>query len=61
MKNKIMIDANASIKGIVCAKKDYSWNPNTSIYERSKYLKRIIDDSVTVCDEIINVIDSEKL
>ena len=56
-----MIDANASIKGIVCAKKDYSWNPNTSIYERSKYLKRIIDDSVTVCDEIINVIDSEKL
>ena len=38
-------------------KKDYCWNPSTCICENDKYLKRIIDDSVIVCDEIINVMD----
>ena len=33
-------------------KKDYGWNPSTSICENSKYLKSIADTSVIVCDEI---------
>ena len=39
-------------------KKDYGWNPVTYIPENSEYLKRIIDDLVIKCDEIINVTDS---
>ena len=39
-------------------KKDYSWNPNTCICENSNYLKSIVDDSVIVYDEIINVTES---
>ena len=39
-------------------KKDYNWNPNICIYENSTYLKSIVDDYVTECDEIINVADS---
>ena len=38
-------------------KKDYSWNPSTCICENDKYLKRFVDDSKIVCDEIIYVID----
>ena len=38
--------------------KDYSWNPSTCICEISRYLKSIVDESVIVCDEIINVTDS---
>ena len=38
--------------------KDYSWNPNTCICENSKYLKSIIDTSVTENDEIIIVMDN---
>ena len=53
-----MINSNVSIKCIVLVKKDYSWNPSTCICESSKYLKSIVDDSVTVCDEIINVTES---
>ena len=34
-------------------KKGYSWNPNTRISEKSKYLKSIANDSVIACDEII--------
>ena len=34
-------------------KKDYSCNPNTCIYENSKYLKSIADTSVIAYDEII--------
>ena len=33
---------------------DYSWNPSTCICENSRYLKHAADDSVIVCDEIIN-------
>ena len=36
-------------------KKDYSWNPITCICENRRYLKSIIGDLVTVCDEIISV------
>ena len=39
-------------------KKDYSWNPNTCICENSRHLESILDDSVIVCDEIINVAES---
>ena len=39
-------------------KKDYSWNPGTSIYENSNYSKSITDTSVTECDEIMIVIDN---
>ena len=34
--------------------KDYSWNPSTCMFENSKYLKSIVDTSVTKCDEIVN-------
>ena len=39
-------------------KKDLSWNTSACIYENSRYLKSIVDNSVIVCDEIMNVIDS---
>ena len=35
-------------------KKDYSWNPTTCICKNSKCLQCIIEDSVIVCDKIIN-------
>ena len=37
--------------------KDYRWNLSTSICNNSKYLKSIIDISVTTCGEIITVIN----
>ena len=46
-----------SKKYLTC-QKDYSWNPSICICEISRYLKSIVDDSVTVCIEIINVTDS---
>ena len=39
-------------------KKDYSWNPSTCICENSRYLKSIADNSVILCDEIINNTES---
>ena len=39
-------------------KKDYIWNPSISICGNSRYLKRVINDSVVVCDKIISVADS---
>ena len=39
-------------------KKDYSWNPSTCICENSRYLKSIADDSVAVCEKVINAMDS---
>ena len=47
-----------SVKSIVHAKKNYGWNSSTCICENSRYLKSIVDDSVVVCNEIINVGDS---
>ena len=52
-KSEIMINNNVSVKGIKCAK-----NFSTCTCENSMYLKGIIDDSVIVCDEIINVTNS---
>ena len=39
-------------------KKGNSWNLSTCICKNNRYLKSIVDDSVIVCNEIINVIDS---
>ena len=36
-------------------KKDYGGNPSKYICKNNTYLKSIVDDSVIVCDEIINV------
>ena len=41
--------------------KDYIWNPATCSCENSKYLANIIDDSVIMCDEIIEVDAEAKL
>ena len=38
--------------------KDYSWNPIRCICENSKYLKSIVDTSVTECDEVIIAMDN---
>ena len=35
-------------------KEDYSWNPSTCIFDKSKYFKSIADDSVVECDEILS-------
>ena len=32
---------------------DYVWNPATCSSKNGKYLQSIIDDSVIICDEII--------
>ena len=37
---------------------NYGWNLSTCICENSKYLKSIADISVTVCNEIISVMDN---
>ena len=57
IKNGIMINASVIVKFLTC-KKDYSWNPSTCICENSRYLKSTGDDSVSVCDEIINISNS---
>ena len=36
------------------SKKDYIWNPVTYSCENSKYLANIIDNSVIICDQIID-------
>ena len=40
-------------KNIMCAKKDYIWNPDTCSCENSKYVWSFIDNSVITCDKII--------
>ena len=52
-----MKHVNVSVKIIVSAKKDYSWNLSTYICENSKYLKSIADTLVIACDEIISAMD----
>ena len=38
--------------------KDYSWNPSICIRENSKYLKSVVDTSVTKCDTIVIVLNN---
>ena len=56
--NGIIIHVSGSVKSIIHGKKGYILNPSTCIRENGKYLKIIVDTSVIVCDENINVIES---
>ena len=38
-----------------CKKKEYSWNRSTCVWEKSKHLKSIVDNSVIACDEVISI------
>ena len=44
-------------KNYCSSKKDYSCNPNTRIYEHNKYLKSIVETSVTAYDEFTDVMN----
>ena len=46
----------SSVKNIYIYEKDYMWNSVTCSCENAKYLASIIDDSVILCDEIIDKI-----
>ena len=48
----IAINVDVSVKNIIYVKK-YIWSPSTCICENGKYLPSIMDDSVIMCDEII--------
>ena len=41
----------------MCKQKLYIWNPATCSGEKGKYLGNIIEDSTTMCDEIINAVN----
>ena len=56
VKNGIMKHASVSVKINVNAK-NYSQNPSSRICKNGKCLKSIVDDSKTVYDEIIYVMD----
>ena len=45
-------------KNYCMCKKDDSWNRSTCICENAKCLKSIVDGSIIMCNEIINVIDN---
>ena len=45
-------------KSVMCAKKNFIWNPAICAHENVKYLENIIDDSVITCDKILNAADS---
>ena len=47
-----MINVDVNVKNIIC-EKDCIWNPATCNCENGKYLASIIDNSVIMCDEII--------
>ena len=51
IKSGIMINVNVSVKYNI-SERDYIWNPATCICEND--LASIIDNSVTMCDEIID-------
>ena len=48
-----MKNVYVSVKNIIYAKKDYVWNPSTDNCENEKYLASIMDDSTSICDEVI--------
>ena len=52
-----MIKIDTSVKSINYVKK--IWNPATCSSENGKYLANIIDDSVIMCDEIIESYNEE--
>ena len=55
---KKSIDVAAKIQENIMCKKNYICNRSTCTYENGKYLGSIIDDSVIMCDKIINAVQS---
>ena len=51
----ITINVDVSVKNVIYVKNydDYVWNRTTCSCENGKYLASIMDDSVIMCDEII--------
>ena len=54
IKGGIMINVAAIAKKHHICEKDYIWNPATCSCKNGKYLASIIDNSVIMCDEIID-------
>ena len=55
----IIVGVSAKIRNnIMCAEKDYLWNPATCSWEDGKYLGSTIGDSVITCGETINAAGS---
>ena len=52
---EVTINVNVSGKIIIYVKKDHIWNPATYSCKNRKYLASIIDHSVIMCDEIIDM------
>ena len=50
----IKTNVNVSVKNS-CMWKNYVWNLSTCNCENGKYLASIMDDSAIICDEIIDV------
>ena len=57
IRSGITINVGASVKNIIYVKKNYIQNPDTCSSKDGKYLASIIDDSVILCDEIIDAED----
>ena len=55
----IMVNVDVIVKNVMYVKKDYIWNPSATNCKNGKYLARIMDDSVIVCDEVIESYDEE--
>ena len=57
---KIMINGKCrcECEKYVC-KKNYIWNPSTCSAENGKYLANIVDDSMIMCDEVIDSYNEE--
>ena len=53
IKSGIMINVKYKCKQHNMYEKDYIWNPVTCSCKNNKYLANIMDDSVIMCDEII--------
>ena len=48
------------VKKIIYVKK-YIWNPSTCFCENGKYSISIMNDSVNICDKVIDPFDKTKL
>ena len=58
-KSRIMINVDVGVKiwkNIMCAKKEYIWNPAACSCGNGKYLGNIIDDWLIMFDDIIDTI-----
>ena len=44
----------------VWCEKDYIWNPSRCICEKEKYFASIMDDSIIICDKVIELYDKSK-